>query len=409
MNLEFIQNINQNFIRKYPISIYIHWPFCLSKCPYCDFNSHVAKTIDHSKWLECYIKELELFLPYFKDRKIKSIYFGGGTPSLMEPFVIKGIIDNLKQNGIFDENIEITLEANPTSSEYKKFFAFRESGINRVSIGVQSLIAKDLKFLGRNHNANEAIQTIKHAQEIFPRYSFDLIYSRPEQNLNDWENELNQALELVRDHISLYQLTIEKGTKFFQMYRDGFFKMPNDDLSNDFYFLTDKILKDHGFESYEISNYSKNNQYSKHNMCYWQYDDYLGIGPGAHSRLRNDFLKHYSFHSIYNPTHWINKIQNNENTTQDLNLLSKKEVVEEMILTGLRIKNGISHEKSIEKLGEKITNFFDEKTLNFLVSENLVQINDHGFNTTPKGFRLIDFIARKLFESIKIHNKIEIN
>ena len=403
MNLEFINHLNTDFTHNNQLSIYIHWPFCLSKCPYCDFNSHVSKTIDHSEWLDSYIKELNSFLPYFHQRKIKSIYFGGGTPSLMEPFVVKNIINFLKKNGIFDDSIEITLEANPTSSEYKKFFNFREAGINRVSIGVQSLIEKDLKFLGRNHNANEAIETIKHAQEIFPRYSFDLIYSRPEQNLADWQNELEKALTLVDNHISLYQLTIEKGTKFFSMYRDGAFKMPHDDLSNEFYFLTDKILADHGFESYEISNYSRNDAPSQHNMCYWNYDDYLGIGPGAHSRLRNNFLQHYSFHNIYNPTKWLESTKNSYHAIQNLHNLTKKEIIEEMVIMGLRIKNGISHQKSIEKLGDKIENFFNKEVIKFLINENLIKINDKNFTTTEKGFRLVDYIVKKLFDSIEIN------
>jgi putative oxygen-independent coproporphyrinogen III oxidase len=400
MNLEFISKINSNFTHSYPISIYIHWPFCFSKCPYCDFNSHVAKTIDHHQWLNSYIKELQTFLPFFQNRKIRSIYFGGGTPSLMEPFVIKNIIDFLKQHVVFDDQIEITLEANPTSSEYKKFFDFRESGINRVSIGVQSLIEKDLKFLGRNHDANEAIKTIKHAQEIFPRYSFDLIYSRPEQTLDDWQNELELALTLAKDHISLYQLTIEKGTKFFSMYKKNAFKMPSDDLSNEFYFLTDRILNNHGFESYEVSNYSKNNAISLHNMCYWQYDDYLGIGPGAHSRLRNDFLQHYSFHNIYNPNNWLEATQNQYHAIQNFHHLTKREILEEILIMGLRIKNGISQKKSIEKLGEKIENFFNKKTIEFLKNENLVQIDDSNFSTTERGFRLMDYIVKKLYENL---------
>ncbi len=403
MNLEFIQNIHTEFTHQYPISIYIHWPFCLSKCPYCDFNSHVAKTINHDDWLNSYIHELTTFLPYFKNRKIQSIYFGGGTPSLMEPFVVKNILDFLKTNGVFDDSIEITLEANPTSSEYKKFSDFRNAGINRVSIGVQSLVEKDLKFLGRNHNANEAIETIRHAQEIFPRYSFDLIYSRPEQNLTDWQHELTQALTLADDHISLYQLTIEKGTKFFSMYRNGAFKMPHDDLSNEFYFLTDKILLEHGFQSYEISNYSKNKAWSKHNMCYWEYDDYLGIGPGAHSRLRNDFTNHYSFHNIYNPNHWLEATQIHSHAIQNLHNLTKKEIIEEMVIMGLRIKNGISHQKSIEKLGDKIENFFNKKTIEFLIHENLIQIDNQSFHTTEKGFRLVDYIVKKLYDSIEMH------
>ncbi len=401
MTTNFINQINHQFIKQYPISIYVHWPFCLSKCPYCDFNSHVSQNIDHEDWANQYLQELELFLPYFRDRTIKSIYFGGGTPSLMEPSTTKAIIDFLRAHGIFSENIEITLEANPTSIEYAKFQKFREAGVNRVSIGMQALNDKDLKFLGRNHNCDDGIEAIKFAKEIFPRYSFDLIYSRPEQTLDGWQYELNRAIEMADDHISLYQLTIEKGTKFFQMYKNDAFKMPNDELSNDFYFLTDEILSKNGFFSYEVSNYAKNDKYSKHNMCYWQYDDYLGIGPGAHSRLRNDFLHHYSFYMSYSPHNWMSNMKNNGNAIQNLTLLTTKEVIEEMILTGLRIKNGISHDKSIEKLGEKIASFFDQKAIDFLMNEDLILIDDEKFSTTAKGFRFIDFIYKRLLRDIK--------
>jgi oxygen-independent coproporphyrinogen-3 oxidase len=209
------------FVLNKPLSIYIHWPFCLSKCPYCDFNSHVSNQINHEDWLEAYKKELSSFEKYFHGREIKSIYFGGGTPSLMEPKTVAGILDYINSYANFDDTIEITLEANPTSSEYNKFLAFKNAGINRVSIGIQSMVYEDLKFLGREHSVDEGLEAIAMARNIFDRYSFDLIYGRPNQTLKAWESELTSALELAKDHISLYQLTIEKGTKFYQMYHQN--------------------------------------------------------------------------------------------------------------------------------------------------------------------------------------------
>jgi len=391
ININFVRNINPEILKN-PLSIYIHWPFCLSKCPYCDFNSHVSKKINTKEWINAYLTELKFFQNYFFNRKINSIYFGGGTPSLMDPEIIYEILNFIKNNAIFDKNIEITLEANPTSSEYKKFQAFKNSGINRVSIGVQSLILEDLKFLGREHNKTEAIETIKIAQEVFPRYSFDLIYARPNQTLESWE---------AKDHISLYQLTIEKGTKFYQMYKQNQFALPKDDISNDLYFLTDKILSEYSFEKYEISNYAKNNQYSRHNMCYWFYDDYLGIGPGAHGRLRKDFNEYYAFNQTYQPQNWLNSIQEKKHGLQKLELLSKHEVISEIILTGLRLQDGIQQKKAIDKIGDKIESFIRPNILNFLINEDLIKYDDEKFCTTQKGFRILDYVISTIINNLE--------
>jgi oxygen-independent coproporphyrinogen-3 oxidase len=398
-DIQFTNNINPEILN-HPLSIYIHWPFCLSKCPYCDFNSHLSKKVNTEEWIKSYLIELEYFKKYFFNRKINSIYFGGGTPSLMDPEIIYEILNFIKSNAIFDDNIEITLEANPTSSEYKKFQSFKNAGINRVSIGIQSLIAEDLKFLGRNHSATEGMETIAMAKEIFPRYSFDLIYARPNQTLDSWEKELRQAMDLAHDHISLYQLTIEKGTKFYQMYKQNQFILPKDDLSNDLYFLTDKILAEYGFSKYEISNYSKNDQYSKHNMCYWFYDDYLGIGPGAHGRLRQDHDKFYAFNQIYQPQNWLDSIEQKQHGIQKYELLEKHDVISEIILTGLRLQNGIQQKKSIEKIGNKVESFIKPQTLSFLINENLVKYDNDYFSTTERGFRILDYVISTIINNL---------
>lgn len=389
-------------INKRPLSIYIHWPYCLSKCPYCDFNSHVSAKIDHELWLSSYIKELEFFNDYFIGRPIHSIFFGGGTPSLMEPRVVNTLLDYISSKTRFDQNIEITMEANPTSRNEEKFLAFRNAGINRISIGIQSLIPEDLKFLGREHSVEGGLDAIEMARKIFPRYSIDLIYCRPNQTLESWKEELTKALKLADDHVSLYQLTIEKGTKFHSMYKQKAFTLPEDDLSNDLYFLTDKILAEYGFEKYEVSNYAKDNNYCKHNMCYWNYDDYLGIGPGAHSRLYKSHEKFYAFNTIYNPNQWLKTINENSNAIQKLELLKKSEVLSEIILMGLRLSSGIDQQKAINKLGNTIQNFIKPQTLSFLQNEDLIEYDEQKFSTTEKGFRLLDYITRTLINNLII-------
>lgn len=401
LRIKFMLSSISQTIKEQPLSIYIHWPFCKAKCPYCDFNSHVTNHIDHEEWLASYIKEFNYFKDFYVNRTIKSIYFGGGTPSLMEPHTVAKLLEHLQSHAHFATDIEITLEANPTSIEYNKFKAFKAAGINRVSIGVQSFTPHNLKFLGREHSANEAREAIAIAQEIFPRYSFDLIYALPNQTLTEWELELKEALKLAKDHISLYQLTIEKGTKFFTQHKKGEFIMPDEELSNEFYFLTEAILKEHNFEAYEISNYASGNNISQHNMCYWQYNDYLGIGPGAHSRLRTDFLEHHALYMIYNPQNWLDSIKINGHAIQKKNKLTKEDVITEMTLMGLRIKNGISHTQSHEKLGQKIQEFFDLELIENFIKQDLLVIDIEKFYLTASGLRVADYIIKKLIASQK--------
>ena len=300
------------------IAIYIHWPFCKSKCPYCDFNSHVREKIDEKSWFDAYITEISFFADKIVGKNITSIFFGGGTPSLMNPKLVEKIILELEKIGKFVDNIEITLEANPTSIEAQKFQDFKTAGINRVSIGIQSFNEEGLKFLGRTHSKNEAIEALEIAGNIFSNYSFDLIYARPNQSIKNWENELLSALKLAKNHLSLYQLTIEKGTSFFNDYRDKKFTMPSDVLAASMYELTREITKAHGFVDYEISNYAKQGFESKHNLSYWNYDEYLGIGPGSHSRIDK-----YAMMMIHNPENLLAKVKTDNNGIQAKTLLKK--------------------------------------------------------------------------------------
>jgi putative oxygen-independent coproporphyrinogen III oxidase len=391
--------ISEKILKK-PLSIYIHWPFCLSKCPYCDFNSHVSNDINWEEWLDAYLTELDYFLNVFDKREVKSIYFGGGTPSLMNPRIVHGILDFLSKKAVFSKNIEITLEANPTSSEYSKFQEFKSAGVNRVSIGIQALNPEDLKFLGRQHSVQDGVKAIDMARKIFDRYSFDLIYARPGQTSEAWGDELKEAIKMADDHISLYQLTIEKGTMFHQMYKKNAFVMPDDDLSNELYFLTDSILKDYGFQKYEVSNYAKNRKYSKHNMCYWQYDDYLGIGPGAHSRIRSDLSRVMAFNQVYQPKTWVDSVKNTGNGVQKLDILAKNDLISEFILTGLRLKTGIKHSNAMEKIGQPVENLIKKDVLNFLLNEKLIKIDEYTFKTTEKGFRLLNYVVTKILDGL---------
>jgi putative oxygen-independent coproporphyrinogen III oxidase len=265
--------------------IYIHWPFCKAKCPYCDFNSHVRERIEEEDWRASYLKELAHFAALTPGRTVTSIFFGGGTPSLMDPKTTETVIDAVARHWRVSNDIEITLEANPTSVEGGKLKGFRSTGINRVSLGIQALQDADLKFLGRQHSSAEALAALDLAAQIFERFTFDLIYARPGQTPAAWADELKRALSFAADHISLYQLTIEPGTAFEQAYARGDFRLPDEETQAELYEMTGAHLGEAGLAAYEISNYARPGSESRHNLTYWRYGDYVGIGPGAHGRL----------------------------------------------------------------------------------------------------------------------------
>lgn len=359
------------------LSIYIHYPFCKSKCPYCDFNSHVRESVDNASFMNAYEREISYFAPLLKNRKVKTIFFGGGTPSLMPIDLVESILNNISKNWNIDKNCEITLETNPTSFESKKFFDFRKSGINRLSVGVQALNDNDLKFLGREHSASEAIDTIENAAKIFDNFSFDLIYARPNQSINSWRDELNQALKFNTKHLSLYQLTIEKGTKFFSLHKEKKFEMPHEELSAQFYEITNEIMTGAGFEHYEISNYAKTNFESRHNLVYWQGKDYLGIGAGAHSRI---FLDGENLRSsimmIHEPSAWLTRVAEKGSGIQTQTKISASELVEELILMGLRLKDGLNSKNFFEITEKKFEEVFDYEKLRKLESQGLINIGE---------------------------------
>ena len=268
------------------MGVYIHWPFCAAKCPYCDFNSHVRGDFDQTKWADAYVQTIRHYAELVPDKQVVAIFFGGGTPSLMEPQTVERIIDAVQSTWPIANDVEITLEANPTSVETQKFEGFRSAGVNRVSLGVQALDDNDLKFLGREHSVDEALKAIEIAGAVFERYSFDLIYGRPDQSLEDWEVELKKALKYVRGHLSLYQLTIERNTPFYMQYHRGEFAIPDDVQGAEFYHATQDIMEAGGLPTYEVSNHASAGHECRHNQIYWHMADYIGIGAGASRRKK---------------------------------------------------------------------------------------------------------------------------
>lgn len=376
------------------IAIYIHWPFCKSKCPYCDFNSHVQEQINNETWLNAYLKQIDRYTEFLADKTISSIFFGGGTPSLMPANTAEKIISKLMNFRTASE-IEITLEANPTSIENQKFKDFKAAGINRVSIGIQSFDESDLKFLGREHSKVEAIEALEIASKIFANYSFDLIYARPNQTLESWERELLQALPYMKNHLSLYQLTIEKGTPFYLQHKNKKFILPDQDLAADLYIFTNKFMASHGLPSYEISNYARPGFESRHNLTYWRYHQYLGIGPGAHSRISiNDRL-----HSVvmqHAPQKWLDLVMNDEQPIQQQTSLSDKDMLFEYLVMGLRINEGIDLRKFQQLLTQPLVPLLNWKNIDKLQSIGYITCNCDNIAITEEGKLVLNTIVEQM-------------
>lgn len=326
------------------LALYIHWPFCKAKCPYCDFNSHVRDTVDTERWQRALLQELAYFAALMPDVQLRTIFFGGGTPSLMPPTVAAALIERAKQLFPLAEELEITLEANPTSVEAEKFRAFRDAGVNRVSLGVQSLREAQLAFLGREHSAREALAAVELAAQTFSRYSFDLIYALPDQSLADWQAELEEALTYSRGHLSLYQLTIEPGTAFHHLYHARkAFALPPDSLAADLFRLTQDITEEAGYPAYEISNHAAIGQECRHNLAYWTGQAYIGIGPGAHGRLFDG--KHWqATQCVKSPERWLSQVEAAGHGIEQQSIIPPAERREEQLITGLRLRAGVTEE-----------------------------------------------------------------
>ncbi len=374
--------------------LYVHWPFCVSKCPYCDFNSHVRERVDHTAWRDALVKELRHYAAMTPGRTVESIFFGGGTPSLMKPETVGAVIDETARHWTMADDAEITLEANPTSVETEKFMAFRNAGVNRVSIGIQSLYDRDLKFLGRAHDAAQGRAAIDMASSVFGRYSFDLIYARPDQTLQAWERELREALELAGGHLSLYQLTIEQGTAFHTMHTRGDFQIPQDDLAADFYELTQTIMEASGRPAYEVSNHARSGEESRHNLIYWRYGDYAGIGPGAHGRLTLDDGRKIATRAHRAPEVWLERVNAEGHGAHPREDLSREQRTMETLIMGMRLRQGVSLEKLTREAGQPWDAVIDRNRISALMEEGLVEMDDVSLRPTSSGLQRVNSIIQ---------------
>lgn len=378
-----------------PLALYIHWPFCLSKCPYCDFNSHVRDRIPQARFRAALRAELAWEAERLGRRRLTSVFFGGGTPSLMEPETVALLLEDAFR--LFDPapDIEITLEANPTSVEAARLAAFRQAGVNRASLGVQSLNPEALRMLGRQHSAAHAIQALETARGIFPRLSFDLIYARPGQDEASWRAELRAALALAADHLSLYQLTIEPGTAFEALHRRGEIVLPEGDAAARLYEATADEAARFGLLPYEISNYAKPGAESRHNLAYWRYADYAGIGPGAHGRVTiGDALRATRRHRAPEP--WAERVERDGHGSTPETVLRPEEKAQEMLLMGLRLTEGIDIARFEVRTGVKLTDAIDDDVLRQAIEAGYVILGDGRIAATSEGRLRLDSLLGAL-------------
>ncbi|AHD02624.1 radical SAM family heme chaperone HemW [Leisingera methylohalidivorans] len=371
--------------------LYVHWPFCQAKCPYCDFNSHVSKNIDQNLWVRAYLNELDRLSEQLSGRVLNSIFFGGGTPSLMRPETVAAVIEKAREIWPFANDIEISLEANPGSVEAGRFAGYRDAGVNRVSMGIQALNDEDLHRLGRIHSVSEAKAAFDIARNCFDRVSFDLIYARQGQTLKGWEAELREALSMAIDHLSLYQLTIEDGTAFGDRYARGKLRgLPPDDTAADMYQATQEICASYGMGGYEVSNHAKPGSESRHNLIYWRYGDYAGIGPGAHGRLTLNGSR-YATETHLAPGAWLEAVRNgNGESLRDR--LSPEEAAVEYIMMGMRLSEGLDMVRFAGLSGADLP----ENRLADLVQMGMVTISDQRLCTTEQGRALLNAVLREL-------------
>jgi len=378
-----------------PIALYIHWPFCLAKCPYCDFNSHVRERIPQARFRAALRAELAWEAARLGPRRLTSVFFGGGTPSLMEPETVALLLEDAFRLFEPAPDIEITLEANPTSVEAAKLRAFRAAGVNRASLGVQSLDTEALRMLGRQHSAAQAIAALETARAIFPRLSFDLIYARPGQTEASWRGELRAALALAADHLSLYQLTIEPGTAFEALHRRGDIVLPEDDDAAALYEATADEAARFGLLPYEISNYAKPGAESRHNLAYWRYADYAGIGPGAHGRVTvGGDLRATRRHRAPEP--WAERVERDGHGTTDDSSLAAEEKAREMLLMGLRLTEGIDIARFTARTGVALERAIDSDVLRQAIEADYMTHDTGRLIATTEGRLRLDSLLGAL-------------
>lgn len=371
--------------------LYLHWPFCKAKCPYCDFNSHVVAEIDEARWQAAYLSEIARFGAQTEGRVLQSVFFGGGTPSMMSPDLVDAILRQIRATWPAANDIEVTLEANPTSVEAGRFARYREAGVNRVSLGVQALNDGDLRRLGRMHTVSEAMAAFDVARDVFARVSFDLIYARQDQDLPAWKAELTQALSMAVDHLSLYQLTVEDGTVFGARAAAGQLRgLPDDDLGADLYLMTQELCAAAGFDGYEVSNHARAGAESIHNRIYWQSGDYVGIGPGAQGRLTLDGVR-WGTSTLLGPTAWLTQVEKRGQGEQPREVISAADHRTELLLMGLRLREGLDKARLI-------ANGIDPQSeaIRDLEGLGLIATDPDRLRVTPAGRPVLNGVLRAL-------------
>jgi oxygen-independent coproporphyrinogen-3 oxidase len=376
-----------------PFAVYVHWPFCLSKCPYCDFNSHVRHGgYDEARYVRAVEAELAANAARTPGRTVSTVFFGGGTPSLMQPSSVQAILDAIARHWSVAPDVEVTLEANPTSVEATRFRGYRTAGVNRVSLGVQALDDAALKELGRLHTAQEALDAVAVARSIFERYSFDLIYARPRQTPAEWGAELKRAIAEAAEHLSLYQLTIEPETPFFNLYKAGKLIVPDEDLGRDLYDMTQEVCANAGLPAYEISNHARPGAECRHNLVYWRGHDYVGVGPGAHGRLTVDGYR-YATETEKRPEAWLMRVEANGSGQIVDEKLTPGETADEYLLMGLRLAEGIDPQRFQRLAGRTL----DPKRISILQGEGAVETTADGrLRVTQSGFPVLDAVVADL-------------
>jgi oxygen-independent coproporphyrinogen-3 oxidase len=373
--------------------VYIHWPFCQAKCPYCDFNSHVRRAgIDEARYVAAFAREIAHMAALAPGRTVGSVFFGGGTPSLMKPGTVGAILDAIGRHWPVVADCEVTLEANPTSVEAGRFAGYRAAGVNRVSLGVQSLVEADLKALGRLHTVGEALVAVGIAAKLFERFSFDLIYARPGQTPDAWREELVEALAHAPTHLSLYQLTIEPGTAYAALHAAGKLHVPDADHARELYDVTQDICSKFGMPAYEVSNHARPGEECRHNLLYWRYGEYAGIGPGAHGRLVTARGRR-AFVSERAPEAWLDYVERDGHGIITEEALAREDEADEFLLMGLRLREGIDPKRFESLAGRR----FDHARIADLAREGLIETCPDGrLRVAPAGFPVLDAIVADL-------------
>ena len=375
--------------------VYVHWPFCLSKCPYCDFNSHVREAVPEARWRRALLAELDHYAQGTPGRTVTSVFFGGGTPSLMQPETVAAVLERIRALWPTAPDLEVTLEANPGAVEAQRFAGYAAAGVSRLSLGVQALSDEALAMLGRVHDRAEAVAAIELAHASFPRVSFDLIYARPEQTPAAWRAELDEALALAGEHLSVYQLTVEPGTAFHRQRRLGRLRLPDENSQAALYDLTQERLRAAGLPAYEISNHARPGAACRHNLTYWRYGDYVGVGPGAHGRLTGPARKVATMqHRL--PETWLDAVETAGHGTREETPLTFADRREEMVMMSLRLAEGLDRDRFAAETGETLAQAFPAERLNPLLDARFLIADEVGLRATPKGWRRLDAVLGAL-------------